>query len=75
MPLDSNFGDNLFKASCLGWQYKFAWLPHRCHISNRIIWLTWAYRGTAAYRAGDFDAVYEHRWHDRIEHLIWTLKK
>jgi hypothetical protein len=74
MPLDSRFGDNLFHARCLGWQYRFAWLPHRCELSGRLIWLERAYRGTACHRC-DVTFVYEHRWHSTIDHLVWVLKQ
>jgi len=75
MPLDSRFGDNLFHSKCLGWEYRFAWLPHRCEISRRLIWLERAYRGTALFRSGDIDTIAEHRWHTSTHHLIWILKK
>ena len=74
MPLDNNFGDQLFNARCLGWSYEFAWRPHRCHISRRWLWLRYAYVGSAAHRKGD-DLYFEHRWHEKHEHLIWALKR
>ena len=74
MPLDRNFGDQLFDSRCIGWTYSFAWRPHRCEISNKIIWLRWAYRGTACHRCGDMDFIYEHRWRDGVEHLIEVLR-
>ena len=74
MPQDSSFGDNLFNAKCLGWENAFAWLPHRCHLSNRWIWLQYAYVGTACHRCGDH-FIYEHRWRHAHEHLIWLLKR
>ena len=55
------------------WTGEFAWLPHRCDITKRIIWLQWAYRGRAVWTGPGDDAV-ETRWHDRHEHLIYTLK-
>ena len=55
------------------WTEEFAWLPHRCDITKRIIWLQWAYRGRAVWTGPGDDAV-ETRWHDRHEHLIYTLK-
>jgi hypothetical protein len=73
MPLDRNFGDQLFRARCLGWTYSFAWRPHRCELSRRIIWLRWAYRGTACHACGDH-FIYEHRWRNSIEHLVQVLK-
>ena len=54
------------------WSMNFAILPHRCDITKKIIWLQYAYRGVATWTgpAGWFEV----RWHDRHEHLIWTLK-
>ena len=55
------------------WTLQFAWLPHQCELTKKIIWLQSAYQGRASY--GDpSEAVYEYRWHDRHEHLIWVLK-
>jgi hypothetical protein len=55
------------------WTMEFAWLPHRCDVTQRIIWLQWAYRGRAIWTGPGDDAV-ETRWHDPHEHLIYTLK-
>ena len=55
------------------WSLQFAWWPHCCDITQRIIWLQWAYRGRAVWTGPGDDAV-ETRWHYRHEHLIWTLK-
>jgi len=55
------------------WTMEFAWLPHRCDITKRIIWLQWAYCGRAVWTGLGDDAV-ETRWHDRHQHLIYTLK-
>lgn len=55
------------------WKKKFSWWPHRCLITNRRIWLEFAYRGTAMY-TGPGDPVYETQWHDTKEHLLWSLK-
>jgi hypothetical protein len=74
MPLDSNFGANLFYSRCIGWELKFAWLPHRCELSGRLIWLELAYRGTAVHHF-DITFIQEYRWHTTIEHIVWELKK
>jgi len=55
------------------WTKEFAWLPHRCDATGRIIWLQQAYRGQAVWTGPGDDAV-ETRWHDRHEHLIYALK-
>lgn len=28
------------------WEYRFTFLPQRCLISNKLIWLTYGYKGT-----------------------------
>ena len=55
------------------WSRKFAWLPHRCELTKKIIWLQSAYRGIAGY-GGPGEVEYEYRWHRYDEHLFWTLK-
>jgi hypothetical protein len=55
------------------WTLEFAWLPRWCDLTDRFIWLRWAYRGQAVWTGPGDDAV-EVRWHDRYEHLIWVLK-
>ena len=74
MPLDSNFGDNLFNSRCLGWERSFAWLPRRCHLSKRWIWLQSAWVGSAMFIVGDH-FVFEHRWHHPVSHTWWLLKQ
>ena len=55
------------------WTMEFAWLPHRCDITQKLVWLKFAYRGQAVWTGPGDDAV-ETRWHDRHEHLIYVLK-
>lgn len=55
------------------WKLTFAFFPHKCYISNKLIWLTHAYCGTARW-TGPGDDVLEHRWHTVEEHLIFKLK-
>ena len=57
------------------WTKDFAWVPHRCNLTKKYIWLEYAYRGMAIYRAGDFDSVTEYQWHNYDEHIIWELQK
>jgi hypothetical protein len=56
------------------WNVKFAWWPHRCDATGRIMWLQLAYRGRATWTGPGTDAV-ETRWHRYDEHLIWILKR
>ena len=55
------------------WTREFVWLPHRCDITKRIIWLQRAYRGRAVWGPGN--NVVETRWHTSDEHLIYLLKR
>ena len=56
------------------WQLEFAWLPHRCNLSDRFIWLKFAYCGRAEMliRTDESTPV---RWHTVTEHLNWLLKR
>ena len=73
MPLDilSDLDHFYYRAQ---WQPKFALWPRRCVISGRRIWLERAYQGTATY-TGPGEPVYEHHWHGRVEHLLWSLTR
>ena len=54
------------------WTRKFAWLPHRCELTRKIIWFQHGYRGHMIWY-GEWSTD-EYRWHDLQEHLFWTLK-
>ena len=57
------------------WQLRRVLWPQRCEISRRRLWPgTWAYRGRAMY-TGPGEPVFETRWHDCAEHIIWQLKE
>mgnify|MGYP003478985221 FL=1 len=58
------FYNNMFPRKAR--QRKFAWLPHRCNNSGKIIWLTYAY-------FNDYD-VYEHSWITKEEYILERLK-
>lgn len=68
--MDENFDPFYNRAD---WTMKFCWLPRRCVLSNKLMWLKYAYKGTAMW-TGPGEPVYEHRWHDKQEHLIWKIK-
>lgn len=57
------------------WEYKFAFFPKTCNISNKIIWFKYGYRGRNYYRAGDIHIDYKERWHRKNEHIGWLLRK
>jgi hypothetical protein len=67
--------NEIFYKKCLGWELKFVFLPKTCSRTGKRIWLEYAYRGMAIYRAGDFESITEYQWHDKFEHIIWKLKQ
>jgi len=56
------------------WKLKFLWLPKRSALTGRRLWLQFAYEGTAMY-TGPGDPVFEFRYHEPLEHIIWQLKQ
>lgn len=63
-----------FYDKSLGAELKFAWLPQTCNITGKRIWLKFGYRLTAMW-TGPGEPIYEHKWHDKLEHIIWKLKR
>ena len=55
------------------WQLSFAWFPHRCEVTNKIIFWKYGYRGIATNFKADFES--EVRWRDRHEHILQLLKE
>jgi len=55
------------------WYYKFAWLPHKCQLSGKRIWLKTAYRGMAVY-TGPGDPVYEYKWLTKEDFMLARLR-
>ena len=72
-PLDSLFGARHSFYERAKWRLAFAWLPHRCCVSGKIIWLRHGYIGEAVWH-GPGEDVIEYNWHTTTEHLIWCLK-
>lgn len=70
-----NFEDRQFREHAV-WQLQFMWWPARCYLSGRFIWLKTAYKGirkVGSIVESNYE-IYEYRYHDKIEHLIWLLK-
>lgn len=82
VPLDNNMNNRHHNGGTVfleraGWNYTFAWLPHRCVFSKRIIWMEQAYRGRAVYNGFPLNVgepVIETRWARDVEFIIWQLK-
>ena len=55
------------------WQREFALLPHRSKISNKLIWLKFAYSKSTVH--GYYtEAVTTTKWRTEQEHMIEILK-
>ena len=54
------------------WVKRFAWWPKRCDCSGRWLWLQRVMMGVAMY-TGPGDPVFEFRWHDAKEHVVFLL--
>ena len=77
MPLDSmghTAYDDFYRSKYLGADLKFAWLPEKCNLTSKWIWLKKAYRLTSIY-TGPTEISLEHRWHDKNAHIMWLLKR
>ena len=73
MPLDSMGHvsyDDFYRNRYLGAEFKFVWIPERCNLTSKWLWLTRAYRLTAIW-TGPGDPVYETRWHAKNAHIMW----
>jgi hypothetical protein len=67
VPFDS-FHDRAY------WRKKFLWWPKRSELTGRWLYLRPVYEGTAMW-TGPGDPVFEFRYHETREHLIWKLKQ
>lgn len=74
MPMDQVQSYDYFYEKVIGTEIKFAWLPETCHISGKRIWLKYGYRMTRII-TGPGDSIFEYRWHDKNEHIIWKLTR
>lgn len=57
----------------ISWKLKYSFLPRRCNLSNELIWLKYAYKGTELI-TGPGEPVVNYYWHSVHEHIIWILK-
>lgn len=65
-----NIVDDAFSRFAV-WEWKFAWLPKKCEITSKTIWLHYAYRGKVVMMNNDRIMV---RWRTTESHL-WKLMK
>jgi hypothetical protein len=68
----SDYSDERFLSRA--WTHlKFLLWPRRCHVSNRWLWLTTAYRADYVITGPGEPAVWT-RWYSSAEFLLLTLK-
>lgn len=65
--------DDLFYRKAI-WVERFAWIPRRCNITGRRLWLTKTMMGVAMW-AGTSEQIFKFKWHDYKEHTLWLLKQ
>lgn len=64
---------NDFDAQCVETKLKFLFLPRKCSISGKLLWLTKAYKRIALY-VGPGDPVLIVRYYDKHEYLLLKIK-
>jgi hypothetical protein len=55
------------------WRLRFMWKPRRSSITGQWLWLRYVYEGTSMC-LGPGEALFEFRYHEPVEHIIWQLK-
>jgi len=65
--------DYLFNRACVGTELVFLLWPQRCHVSNKLLFLQYAYKKTAMW-TGAGDPVFEYRYYHKKEFILARLK-
>ena len=73
MPIPGMANDDSFYNRAY-WRLTILWWPRRSALTGRWLWLRQVYEGTAMW-TGPGTPVFEFRYHEPAEHLIWSLKK
>ena len=73
MPIPGMANDDAFYNRAY-WHLRFLWLPKRSALTGRWLWLYRVYEGIAMW-TGPGTPVFEFRYHEPAEHLIWKLKQ
>jgi hypothetical protein len=55
------------------WGEEFFWLPKRCYVTKKLLWLVTAYRGVAMY-TGPGEAVVEFRFYSKESFMMKALR-
>jgi len=54
-------------------EYKWAFVPHRCDLTGKIIWFKSAYRASNIYR-NDMEFYSAHRWFTKEAYIKYLLE-
>jgi hypothetical protein len=77
MPLDNSMyptmQEDVWMPRLSVYDKSFAWLPHRCTQSNRVIWLRWGRRYQQWVGYGD-GRYLKYIWLTEKEYLMYCLK-
>jgi hypothetical protein len=55
------------------WRLKFVFLPKKCDLSKKLIWLKFAYQGESVY-TGPGTPISEFRWINKKEFLFAKIR-
>lgn len=66
------YSSDSFDRHVISTEYKFIFWPKPCHISNKVLWLEFAYRKTAMW-TGPGEPLYEYRWYNKKDYLFYML--
>lgn len=69
-PRNEDWGLNKVK----NWKLKLCWKPHTCFITGKQLWGKYAYHGTRLI-TGPGIPLEDHYWVDKLEFVIWQIKK
>ena len=56
------------------WQRKFVWVPCRCELSNKLLWLTFAYQRINFFREDIQIFRKASGWHSEQAHTFYLLQ-
>lgn len=55
------------------WELQFNFLPKRCFLSNKLLWLTYSYKGTYML-TGPGDPFFDDYYIEKSEFIFWNLR-
>jgi len=73
IPYNQMLDERAYGESTVKWYLKFAWLPQRCRITHKLIWLKFGY--TCTFRFGDYLVPEWTAWRTKPAHLVALLKE